>query len=287
MTDRLEHPAQAPARPAKSGGLAARRRAASDRTDGAAGSAFPSQPGRRLHDSIARGIGIRIAAEELRPGDTLPGEIEAAEQFAVSRTAYREAVRILAAKGMVESRTKTGTRVSPRARWHILDPEVIGWFLETKPSEAFVRDLFGIRQMVEPHAASLAATSHTSDDLDAMGEALATMSRLHLSTEDGRAADRAFHQAILAATGNELIAALSSSVAAAIWWTTLFKHRAQSPPRDPLPEHRAVFEAIRSRDSEAARQAMTHLVARAFDDMQTSLNGHSARLTATRPPAAG
>ena len=212
----------------------------------------------------------------------LSGEIEAAEQFAVSRTAYREAVRILAAKGMVESRTKTGTRVSPRARWHILDPEVIGWFLETKPSEGFVRDLFGIRQMVEPHAAALAATNHTRSDLEAMGDALGTMARLQLSSEEGRAADRAFHQAILSATGNELIAALSSSVAAAIWWTTLFKHRAQRPPRDPLPEHRAVFEAIRLRDAESARQAMALLVGHAFEDMQTSLTGQSARLTKVR-----
>ncbi len=233
----------------------------------------------RLHDSIARSIGIRIAAEQLRPGDLLSGEIEAAEQLAVSRTAYREAVRILSAKGMVESRTKTGTRVSPRSRWHILDPEVIGWFLETKPSEAFVRDLFEVRQMVEPHAAALAAQNHTRQDLDAMGDALGTMARLRLGSEEGRAADRAFHHAILVATGNELIAALSSSVVAAIWWTTVFKHRAQRHPRDPMPEHRTVFEAIRERDADGARQAMTELVRYAFEDMQASLSGRSARMT--------
>jgi DNA-binding FadR family transcriptional regulator len=286
VTDRVEHQTSgesADTGPAAKATVAGKRKALRPAGDPVAGGAMPGhQPGRRLHDSIARGIGIRIAAEDLKPGDMLSGEIEAAEQFAVSRTAYREAVRILAAKGMVESRTKTGTRVSPRARWHILDPEVIGWFLETKPSEGFVRDLFGIRQMVEPHAAALAATNHTRSDLEAMGDALGTMARLQLSSEEGRAADRAFHQAILSATGNELIAALSSSVAAAIWWTTLFKHRAQRPPRDPLPEHRAVFEAIRLRDAESARQAMALLVGHAFEDMQTSLTGQSARLTKVR-----
>ncbi len=70
----------------------------------------------RLHDTIARSIGVRIAAEEPLPGEMLSGEIEALEQLDVSRTAYREAVRIMAAKGMVESRTKTGTRVSQPAR---------------------------------------------------------------------------------------------------------------------------------------------------------------------------
>ncbi len=238
----------------------------------------------RLHDSIARSIGIRITGELLLPGELLSGEIEAAEQLAVSRTAYREAVRILAAKGMVESRTKTGTRVSPRHRWHILDPEVLGWFLETKPSESFVRDLFEVRQMVEPHAASLAALNHTRRDIDEMGDALETMARLQLITEEGRAADRAFHHAILAATGNELIAALSSSVVTAIWWTTLFKQRAQRHPRDPLPEHRAVFEAIRARDAVAARTLMAELVRFAFEDMQASLCGSSARLSRPAEP---
>ncbi|MGI4748894.1 MAG: FadR/GntR family transcriptional regulator [Janthinobacterium lividum] len=251
-----------------------------DRPTRYAGKRSPSAP--RLHDNIARDIGIRITGEQLLPGDLLSGEIEAAEQLAVSRTAYREAVRILAAKGMVESRTKTGTRVSPRNRWHILDPEVLGWFLETKPSESFVRDLFEVRQMVEPHAASLAALNHTKRDIDEMGDALGTMARLQLTTEEGRAADRAFHHVILVATGNELIAALSSSVVTAIWWTTLFKQRAQRHPRDPLPEHRAVFEAIRLRQPDKARAAMTELVRYAFDDMQASLSGRSARLS--RPP---
>lgn len=274
MTDRIE-------RQPNSGEIASRERG-HPAAPGPQPRSRPAATGpvsRRLHDNIARGIGIRIAGEELKPGDLLPGEIEAAEQFSVSRTAYREAVRILAAKGMVESRTKTGTRVSPRARWHILDPEVIGWFLETKPSEGFVRDLFGIRQMVEPHAAALAATHHRKRDIEAMTESLNTMSRMRLSSEEGRTADRAFHQAILAATGNELIAALSSSVAAAIWWTTLFKHRTQQSPRDPLPEHRAVLEAIRVRDPERARQAMAALVGSAFDDMQASLSLSGARLT--------
>jgi DNA-binding FadR family transcriptional regulator len=252
-------------------------RPACSTSDGAAGLApvsreTPSRwPATRLHDSIARDIGVRIASGQLQPGDLLSGEIEAAERLAVSRTAYREAVRILAAKGLVESRTKTGTRVSPRSRWHLLDPEVLGWFLETQPSERFVRDLFGLRMMVEPHAASLAAGRRTGRDLEVMEEALATMARARLSTEEGRMADRAFHQAVLVATGNEMIAALAPSVAAAVRWTTLFKSRAQREPRDPMPEHRAVLEAVRAGDGEAARAAMEDLVRRALADMQASL----------------
>ena len=236
------------------------------------------KPALRLHSTIARNIGIGIAAGRLRPGDTLAGEIEAAEQLDVSRTAYREAIRILAAKGMVESRTKTGTRVSARERWHILDPELLGWFLETKPTEGFVRDLFEVRMMVEPHAAALAASHHNASDMAAMDEALATMARLGLGSEEGRVADRAFHRQILVATRNEMIAALASSVSAAISWTTHFKARAQPVPRDPIEEHRAVLEAIRARDGERARAAMSELVRLALRDMQAALEGKPARL---------
>ncbi len=234
------------------------------------------KPSERLHATIARDLGIAIAAGELRPGDTLPGEVASSVQLSVSRTAYREAVRILAAKGMVESRTRTGTRVSARSRWNILDPEVLGWFLQTRPSESFVRDLFEVRLMVEPPAAALAAERRTGAQLQAMTTALATMDQLKLSTETGRAADRAFHHAILEATQNEAVMALSSSVCAAVRWTTLFKQRVQVAPRDPMPEHLLVLEAIVAQDARAAHAAMTDLVRFALADMQASLEAGAA-----------
>ena len=232
----------------------------------------PAKPrSARLHTVIARDLGVAIAAGELRPGDTLSGEIASSAQLSVSRTAYREAVRILAAKGMVESRTRTGTRVSPRGRWNILDPEVLGWFLQTRPSEAFVRDLFEVRLMVEPAAAALAAQRRSEAQLQTMRDALTVMHRLKLHSEAGRAADRGFHHAILEATQNEAILALSSSVCAAVRWTTLFKHRVQGAPRDPIAEHLLVLEAIAARDPEAARVRMTDLVRYALADMHASL----------------
>ena len=238
----------------------------------------PAERTERLHTVIARDLGIAIAAGSLRPGDTLSGEVDSSIRLAVSRTAYREAVRILAAKGMVESRTRTGTRVSPRWRWNILDPEVLGWFLQTRPTETFVRDLFEVRLMVEPAAASLAAERRSEAQLRTMRDALAEMDRLKLSTEAGRAADRAFHDAVLQATQNEAVVALSSSVGAAIRWTTLFKHRVQKSPRDPIADHLRVLDAIAKRDAGAARACMTELVSFALADMQASLAAGAASL---------
>lgn len=181
----------------------------------------------------------------MQPGDALDGEIEQALAMGVSRTPYHEAVRILVAKGLLESRPKAGTHVTPRARWNLFDPDVLAWTFSGEPDEKFVRGLFELRGIIEPAASSFAAQRRTEGQVSAMRNALAAMARHGLSTEEGRAADQQFHRSILEATHNEALASLASSVGAAVDWTTRFKQRHQALPRDPLPEHLAVFEAIK------------------------------------------
>ncbi len=226
---------------------------------------------RRIHGSVARDLGVAILAGRYAPGDVLPGEIEFSEQLKVSRTAYREAIRILSAKGLVESRPRTGTRVCQRSRWNLLDPDILAWAFESEPSEAFIRDLFELRMIVEPAAAALAAERRSGLDIARMGHALEEMGRHGLITETGRAADQAFHTAILEAARNGPLIALSSSIAAAVTWTTIFKHRRQGLPRDPMPDHRALYEAIVAADPEAARRTMTDLVRLALADTEMAL----------------
>ncbi|USI71911.1 FadR/GntR family transcriptional regulator [Sphingomonas morindae] len=232
---------------------------------------FAAQGAQRIHGSIARDLGVAILIGRYAPGDTLPGEVEFAEQLKVSRGAYREAVRILAAKGMVESRPKTGTRVSPRARWNVLDPEVLAWTFEAQPSEAFIRELFELRMIVEPAAAELAARRRSGEQLARMGHALQEMAQHGLGVKEGRKADQLFHNIILEAAANAPLLALSSSIAAAVSWTTIFKQRKRQLPRDPLPDHLALFAAIADGDSDAARTTMTELIRLALEDTELSL----------------
>lgn len=227
--------------------------------------------GRRIHGSVARTLGVAILAGRHAPGDVLPGEIEFSEQLGVSRTAYREAIRILSAKGLVESRPKTGTRVSARSRWNLLDPDILAWAFEGEPSEAFIRDLFELRMIVEPAAAALAAQRRSVQDIAQMNHALEEMARHGLATETGRAADQAFHNTILEAARNGPLLSLSSSIAAAVTWTTIFKQRGHTPPRDPMPDHRALYQTIVAGDPEAARAAMTDLVRLALADTEQSM----------------
>ncbi|SFR82341.1 FadR/GntR family transcriptional regulator [Sphingomonas jatrophae] len=233
----------------------------------------PRGTGRRLHGAIAHKLGVAIMSGEYAPGDTLSGEVAFSEALDVSRSAYREAVQVLAAKGLVESRPKAGTRVLPRSRWNLLDPDVLAWAFSGEPDRHFVRSLFELRAVVEPAAARFAAERRSRDDLKAMKDALALMRRHTLATDAGRAADRDFHDAILRATRNDAMVVLSASIGAAVNWTTQYKQRARALPRNPIPDHAKVYDAIAGGDGEAAASAMRVLVDLALEDTASAMEG--------------
>ena len=229
--------------------------------------------GRRHQGAIAHKLGVAILSGEYAPGDTLSGEIAFSEALGVSRGAYREAVQVLAAKGLVESRPKAGTRVLPRERWNLLDQDVLAWAFAGNPDIQLVRSLFELRAIIEPAAARLAAERRRREDLTKMKDALALMRRHTLANELGRAADRDFHHAILQATRNEALVTLGASIGAAVSLTTRFKQRARALPRNPIPDHARVYEAIAASDGEAASDAMRALVALALEDTRSSMEG--------------
>ncbi|PZQ60026.1 MAG: GntR family transcriptional regulator [Sphingomonas taxi] len=223
------------------------------------------------HVTIAHALGIAIVTGTHPCGATLPGEVELAQQFAVSRSVIRESLRMLSAKGLVESRPRAGTRVRDRAHWNLLDPEMLAWMFEGAPSLGFVRSLFQLRMIVEPAAAELAAIQRSAAQLSRMGHALEIMAAHGLRTQEGQSADQRFHATILEATGNELLASLSSSIAAAVRWTTFFKYRTPTHYQDPIPLHRELFEAIANGDGAAARVVTERLIAQAQRDTEAAL----------------
>jgi len=210
---------------------------------------------------------MRIVSGRVQPGAILSGEIEASERLRVSRTAYREAVRILAAKGMVEARPKFGTCVSERSRWHLLDPDVISWiFSAEQPDEQLLEALFEMRTIVEPAAAALAAARRTETQLLALRRALDRMAENTLAGELGQQADRDFHSVLLEASGNAFLVSFTSGVAAGVAWTTIYKHRRGPLSRDPIPDHRRVYDAVAKGNPGAARKTMATLIRLALLD---------------------
>ena len=249
---------------------------------------FEGRRALRLHGTIARDIGVRIVSGRIAPGRMLDGEIEASERLKVSRTAYREAVRILAAKGLIESRPKIGTRVSEPRYWHLLDPDVISWIFSDTPDERLLSGLFELRTVVEPAAAALAAQRRTAEQLQVMRQALDTMAATSLAVDEGQQADCAFHTALLDACGNPFLASLMSGIAAAVTWTTIFKQRKRPLPRDPMPDHERVYDAVATRNVTAARESMAELVRLALlDTTGEEPAGSRAARRARRPSGGG
>src|SRR5205807_5095145 len=111
---------------------------------------------RTMHGRVVEWIGLRIVSGEFADGSQLPNEAELAARLNVSRGGVREAVKALAAKGLVEPRPRLGTRVLPRPEWNLMDREVISWHGGVGATE-FLNDLLELRLMVEPGTAALAA----------------------------------------------------------------------------------------------------------------------------------
>lgn len=221
----------------------------------------PTHPsnGRGLLAMVAEEIGLRIMNGAYRPQTPIPTEPELMSELDVSRTVLREAIKILAAKGLVESRTKRGTRVRPRSEWNLLDPMILHLYCQLVDYSDFAQSFQQLRVIIEPEAAALAATQRTGRQLKTLEAAYAAMGSAE-TVEHWTLADLHFHEAILDATGNPFMRPLGAVIRAAL--ETLLFHSAQSAanPFDSLAAHERVLEGIRVQNAGAARQAMSRLL---------------------------
>ncbi|HWU50494.1 MAG TPA: FadR/GntR family transcriptional regulator [Asticcacaulis sp.] len=227
---------------------------------------------RPLHDDVADRLGQDIVLGRYAPGQRLPTENEGADRFGISRNSYREAMRVLAAKGLLISRPKIGALVTPRSDWQLLDPDVLDWSLNGAPNRAYIRELFELRYIIEPAAAALAARKRSDAQLERMRVCLATMRDNTLADEIGRQADRLFHTTLMESTGNAVLQSLSDGIITASLWSTSFLHRRPKTDarRDPIPDHARVWQAIADQDAEAARHATVTLLLLAQDDIRAA-----------------
>lgn len=226
-------------------------------------------PEKRKNESIADWLGRKIVAGTFTSGQRIPKEMDFLAETGISRGAYREALRRLAGKGMLVTRTRSGTRVTPRESWSLLDPDVVRWSFETgAPPDWYIRALYEMRAMIEPPAAAFAAERRTEEDLELFREALHAMRYCDMTEDSWHAADASFHRAILISSHNPVLLSLESGITAAVAYTTAFRYRDMPHPhtRNPVEEHAAVFERIEARDPIGVRKLMTELVDTALLD---------------------
>jgi GntR family transcriptional regulator, galactonate operon transcriptional repressor len=224
---------------------------------------------RGAHGRVVAAIGEAIVLGRHAPGTLLPRESDLVVSFGVSRTVVREAVRALAAKGLVETKQKVGSRVRPRGQWNHFDIEVTAWRLSTGFDDSFVRDLIELRQITEPAAARLAASRATFEDIASIEAALRAMEKAE-SENDPVAhaeADLAFHLGIFIASHNDLMASLSSTMRQILDVTFKLyqssKGRTEYSHEEDEALHKKVFEHISRGEPELAGQAMLNLIAAA------------------------
>jgi GntR family transcriptional regulator, galactonate operon transcriptional repressor len=194
------------------------------------------------------------------PGERLPTEEELGRRLKVSRPSLREALKALAAKGLVESRTRRGTIVLPRDGWDVLDRDVLRW-MAASPDPEFLIGVLEARTIFEPAAARLAAQRATPAQILAIERAYHGMvTSLPHDVAACCQHDLAFHENIIAAAGNVLLSRLATTIRTALMAVVEISTDARESYENSLAEHGAVAAAIRKRAPEEAAQAMRVLL---------------------------
>jgi DNA-binding FadR family transcriptional regulator len=220
---------------------------------------------RNVHSQVADHLGTSIVRGDIAPGKVLPSELRICELLEVSRTVVREAIRMLAGKGLVESRAKRGTRVRFPEEWNQLDPDVLRWQLETTDVNIYLAKLFQLRNAVEPAAAEIAAVAASADDLDRLRKAFDDMVAAR-HNEAFVVADIAFHKGIYVATRNEFFWPIAQMFEITLRLSFTIAADGDHRPRG-LIEHHEVLDAITRRDPAEARQKTALLLSNSASDL--------------------
>lgn len=243
----------------------------------------PAKPGaERLFDQVVEKLALGILTGRYPPGDVLPNETALADEVTVSRSAYREALKFLSSKGLIEAKPKTGTRVRPPVDWNLLDPDILRWSLHAGPNMDFARDLFELRRTIEPEATRLAALRRSDEDLRSIEDALLRMETLKPLSAGSISADLQFHERIFVASGNRALACLKSVVGPTILWSQNVK-RVIGPQEfvASLADHRRIYEAIAARDGELAAAQSVLLITSALNSTKVAIEKRAVRAPAT------
>jgi DNA-binding FadR family transcriptional regulator len=229
---------------------------------------------KNAHGHTVDRIGGAIVAGRYAVGGTLPAEPLLCDEFGVSRTVVREAVKSLAAKGLLVAGPKVGTRVLPSDNWNWFDPDVVAWQTQAGLTREFLRDLQELRRVVEPAAVRMAAERATAEDIAGIEAAYEGMRHAVEEGGDYVTHDLRFHQGLLRACHNRMVQQMSKALAALLRTSFEISTSRKDGPRLSLPLHRAVLDAVIARNPAKAEKAILVLIDGARDDIDQVLASH-------------
>ncbi len=228
-------------------------------------------------------LGEAIVSGHYPPGGAIPPEQILCDAFGVSRTVVREAIKSLVAKGLVSTGPKVGTRVLPSDGWNWFDPDVVAWQSKCGLTREFLRDLQEMRRIVEPAAVRLAAERATPLDIAAIETAYAGMRSAIEKGGDYVSHDLAFHQGLLQACHNRMLAQMSKALGALLRTSFEISTTKRDGPTQSLPLHRAVLDAVIARNPAKAQRAALVLIDAAQADIELVLASRRELPSVTAP----
>lgn len=203
---------------------------------------------------LAEKLAQQILKGEYAPGSILPGEMELGEKFGVSRTAVREAVKTLTAKGMVLPRPRIGTRVMPRGNWNFLDKELLSWWMHEDNFQDVVQHFLIMRSSLEPQACLLAATLGSAEQkayLNTLMEEMVFLKK-NFNRERWVEVDTVWHEHIYAMSDNPFLISFSTLFHSVYhsYFTSITQNEVVK-----LDLHQAIVDAIQESDGDSAFRA--------------------------------
>jgi DNA-binding FadR family transcriptional regulator len=205
---------------------------------------------------------MQIVSGKIAVGELVPGDLQLAERYGVSRTVLREAMKTLAAKGLVVPKARVGTRVRSRQSWNLFDPDVLAWHLDGGVKHELHLHISEIRMAFEPHAAGLAAQHACEEVMDELETLAIALGNSDCSAEQMARTDLKFHLGILESCGNPFMRGIGNLIEVAL--ADIFK--LSSPVGDEAGmkavalAHLEIVHAIRRRDRDAAKRAMEDVI---------------------------
>jgi DNA-binding FadR family transcriptional regulator len=240
-------------------------------------------PIKNVHGNTLDRLGESVVAGRYPPGSSIPPEPMLCEELGVSRTVVREAIKSLAAKGLVVTGPKVGTRVLPEEHWNWFDPDVVVWHSKIGLTREFLRDLQELRRVVEPAAVRLAAERATARDIADIEIAYAGMKAAIEQGGDYVSSDLRFHQGLLRASRNRMIVQMSKALGELLRTSFEISTKRKDGPRNSLPLHKAVMDAVAAGNPARAERACLLLIDGASADIELVL---ASRKRLPRPATA-
>ena len=217
-----------------------------------------------LSMQLADELGKAIISGHYNSAHALPTEAKLCEQYNISRTAVREAVKMLAAKGIISSRPRQGIRIEDADNWNLYDPQVLTWMLDSNPSLSILKEFLEMRLAIEPQAAALAAQRADSESIAKIEHAWKNMAASVDCDSNFHRYDIDFHLELLNASGNRFLRQLRDFTSTALNVSVRYTTPIKGDTRMVVEAHKNLFLAVANGEVDKARALSVSMIEEAI-----------------------